>query len=87
MSESVCPSGSQKKTSHNLRLMCGNVLDLCRSTAASGRGFMLDPQQLQTAMSLYTSDVCALVMVEETGAATSSREGETQYGNVHCCLP
>ena len=56
--------------------MCGSVLDLCRSTAASGRGFTLDPQQLQTAMSLYTSDVCALVMVEETGPVTSSREGE-----------
>ena len=52
--------------------MCGSVLDLCRSTAASGRGFTLDPQQLQTAMSLYTSDVCALVMVEETGPVTSS---------------
>lgn len=71
------------KTSHNLRLMCGSVLALCHGNQGSvpeGR-FRLDPQRLQTAMSLYTSDLSALVVVEESGSGTLSgtREGEAPF--------
>ena len=54
--------GAQKKTMHNVRVMCGDFLDLCRHKhnlthpAAS-------PERLLTAMSLYSSKLSALVLM------------------------
>ncbi len=52
--------GAQMKQSHNLRLICADVLDLCRLPATRQR---LDPQRLQMALSLYSSNLSGLVLL------------------------
>ncbi|XP_077995814.1 ferry endosomal RAB5 effector complex subunit 3-like [Glandiceps talaboti] len=56
--------GAQMKTMHNLRLMCVDVLDLCRhKTHKVGSTILPSPQRLQTAMSLYSNSLCGLVLL------------------------
>ncbi|XP_061175241.1 protein C12orf4 homolog [Saccostrea echinata] len=56
--------GAQMKTTHNLRLLCTDVLDLCRHKAHTVGGMLIpQPQRLQTAMSLYSNDLCAMIMM------------------------
>ncbi|XP_048758931.1 protein C12orf4 homolog [Ostrea edulis] len=56
--------GAQMKTTHNLRLLCTDVLDLCRHKTHTVGGMVIpQPQRLQTAMSLYSNDLCALIMM------------------------
>ncbi|XP_064617462.1 protein C12orf4 homolog [Liolophura sinensis] len=56
--------GAQMKTTHNLRLLCMDVLDLCRHQAVTIGGVMVpQPQRLQTAMSLYSNSLCGLVLL------------------------
>lgn len=56
--------GAQLKTSHNLRLMSMDVLDLCRHKPVRARGrLMPQPQRLQSAMSLYSNSLSALVLM------------------------
>lgn len=57
--------GSQKKTMHNVRIIRGDFLSLCKHK----RGGMGDigagpnPERLQTAMSLYSSKLSAIIMM------------------------
>jgi len=53
--------GAQMKQMHNLRLVAANVLDLCRYT--SGEEAL--PQRLQTSMSLYSNNLCGLVILTD----------------------
>ncbi|XP_071831310.1 FERRY endosomal RAB5 effector complex subunit 3-like [Apostichopus japonicus] len=56
--------GSQLKTIYNLRLMSMDVLDLCRHRPSrSGGRLMPQPQRLQSAMSLYSNSLSALVLL------------------------
>eukprot|EP00118_Oscarella_pearsei_P003682 m.15328 g.15328 ORF g.15328 m.15328 type:complete len:567 (+) comp26306_c0_seq1:1470-3170(+) len=56
--------GAQLKAEHNLRLLCCNVLDLCRhKTTTVGGAIVAHPQRLQTAMSLYSSSLSGLVLL------------------------
>lgn len=56
--------GAQMKTTHNLRLLCTDILDLCRHKTHTVGGMVIpQPQRLQTAMSLYSNDLCALIMM------------------------
>ena len=55
--------GAQKKTMHNIRLLCGNPLDLCRHKRGTSGGVMPNPERLQTAMSLYSDKLSALVLM------------------------
>lgn len=49
---------------HNIRLLCGNPLDLCRhKRGMSGGGVFPNPERLQTAMSLYSDKLSALVLM------------------------
>ena len=49
---------------HNIRLLCGNPLDLCRhKRSVSGGGVIANPERLQTAMSLYSDKLSALVLM------------------------
>lgn len=49
---------------HNIRLLCGNPLDLCRhKRGLSGGGVFPNPERLQTAMSLYSDKLSALVLM------------------------
>lgn len=54
--------GSQLKVTHNLRLLSANVLDFCRHKSFS-ENLVLQPQRLQTAMSLYSNSLSGLVLL------------------------
>jgi len=65
--------GSQMKQMHNLRVSAANVLDLCRYS--SGEEAL--PQRLQTSMSLYSNNLCGLVLLTDHRVqAVSGQEGE-----------
>ena len=51
--------GAQMKQTHNLRLICADVLDLCRLPLLDPN----DPQRLQMALSLYSSNLSGLVLL------------------------
>uniref|UniRef100_A0A4W5JPC3 FERRY endosomal RAB5 effector complex subunit 3 n=1 Tax=Hucho hucho TaxID=62062 RepID=A0A4W5JPC3_9TELE len=53
--------GAQLKTMHNLRLVRANVLDFCKHRRHGSRGTKL--RRLQTALSLYSSSLCGLVLL------------------------
>jgi len=53
--------GAQMKQMHNLRVSAGKVLDLCRYSA----GEEALPQRLQTSMSLYSNNLCGLVLLTD----------------------
>ncbi|KAK6170121.1 hypothetical protein SNE40_018593 [Patella caerulea] len=56
--------GAQMKTTHNIRLLCTDVLDLCRHKTHTVGGVVIpQPQRLQTAMSLYSNSLCGLIML------------------------
>ncbi|XP_041363470.1 protein C12orf4 homolog [Gigantopelta aegis] len=56
--------GAQMKTTHNLRLVCTDVLDFCRHKPHTVGGVMIpEPQRLQTAMSLYSTSLCGLILL------------------------
>ncbi|KAM6946486.1 ferry endosomal RAB5 effector complex subunit 3 [Aplochiton taeniatus] len=53
--------GAQLKTMHNLRLLRADVLDFCKHRRHGSGGAKL--RRLQTAMSLYSSSLCGLVLL------------------------
>ncbi|CAM9158103.1 unnamed protein product, partial [Lampetra planeri] len=53
--------GAQLKTMHNLRLVRADVLDFCKHRRHGGSGAKL--RRLQTALSLYSSSLCGLVLL------------------------
>uniref|UniRef100_A0A4W5Q0S7 FERRY endosomal RAB5 effector complex subunit 3 n=1 Tax=Hucho hucho TaxID=62062 RepID=A0A4W5Q0S7_9TELE len=53
--------GAQLKTMHNLRLVRANVLDFCKHRRHGSSGTKL--RRLQTALSLYSSSLCGLVLL------------------------
>ena len=67
--------GAQMKQSHNLRLICADVLDLCRPPLSTSN----DPQRLQMALSLYSSNLSGLVLlVDDRLSAYTGMEKEFQ---------
>ena len=56
--------GSQMKQMHNIRILTGDVLDFCR-TKKSDSGMDPTPQRLQTALGLYSNDLCGLVLLSD----------------------
>ncbi|GFO41789.1 protein c12orf4 homolog [Plakobranchus ocellatus] len=56
--------GAQMKTTHNLRLLCADILELCKHKPHTVGGVVVpQPQRLQTAMSLYSNSLCGMVML------------------------
>ncbi|XP_012677776.1 protein C12orf4 homolog [Clupea harengus] len=53
--------GAQLKTMHNLRLVRSDVLELCKHRQHGSSGVKL--RRLQTALSLYSSSLCGLVLL------------------------
>ncbi|XP_054475969.1 protein C12orf4 homolog [Anoplopoma fimbria] len=53
--------GAQLKTMHNLRLVRSDVLDFCKHRRHGSGGAKL--RRLQTALSLYSSSLCGLVLL------------------------
>lgn len=65
--------GAQMKQSHNLRLISADVLDLCRLPLTSRN----DPQRLQMALSLYSTNQSGLVLlVDDRISAYTGMEKE-----------
>lgn len=60
--------GAQMKQMHNLRLVAANILDLCKYP--SGEEAL--PQRLQTSMSLYSNNLCGLVILSDSKLMTNS---------------
>ncbi|XP_076277371.1 FERRY endosomal RAB5 effector complex subunit 3 [Lasioglossum baleicum] len=56
--------GSQMKQMHNIRILTGDVLDFCR-IKKSESGMDPTPQRLQTALGLYSNDLCGLVLLSD----------------------
>lgn len=56
--------GHQMKTMHNIRIICGDVLGLCRHTVTFvGGNLVPQPHRMQTAMSLYSQSLSAMVLL------------------------
>ncbi|XP_012277671.1 protein C12orf4 homolog isoform X2 [Orussus abietinus] len=56
--------GSQMKQMHNIRILTGDVLDFCR-IRHNDSGMDPTPQRLQTALGLYSNDLCGLVILSD----------------------
>lgn len=54
--------GAQLKTTHNLRLTSGNILDVCRNKFGLSLS-LPTPQRIQTAMSMYSNHLSGLVLL------------------------
>ena len=61
--------GAQLKTTHNLRLIRCDILEYCRDRFKYGANLsgdimdLVEPQSILTAMSLYTENLCGLVLL------------------------
>merc|ERR1719228_1981712 len=53
--------GAQMKQMHNLRVSAAKILDLCKYS--SGEEAL--PQRLQTSMSLYSNNLCGIVLLTD----------------------
>ena len=54
--------GAQMKQMHNLRIVAADALDLCRYPNVTEESL---PQRLQTSMSLYSNNLCGLVLLTD----------------------
>ncbi len=61
--------GAQMKQMHNLRLVAADPLDLCRYPEAQEEAL---PKRLQTSMSLYSNNLCGLVLLTDDRLSTFS---------------
>ena len=56
--------GNQMKSMHNIRLVCRDILDYCRcKSAVIGGSMVANPQRLQTAMTLYSENLSAMIFL------------------------
>ncbi|KAM8821697.1 ferry endosomal RAB5 effector complex subunit 3 [Eudromia elegans] len=62
--------GAQLKTMHNLRLLRANTLDFCKHKRNHRSGVKL--HRLQTAMSLYSTSLCGLVLLVDNRISSYS---------------
>lgn len=65
--------GSQMKQMHNIRILSADVLEFCRvKPQASSGGLDPQPQRLQTALALYSNDLCGLVLLTDSHVGSYS---------------
>ena len=75
-------AGSQKKTMHNIRIIRGDPLSFCkhkRGAMGMEGGGGPNPERLQTAMSLYSDKLSAIVMMVDgrVNSLVGLKEGES----------
>eukprot|EP01147_Barroeca_monosierra_P000540 gene540-3858_t len=58
--------GTQKKVEHNLRLISGDIIDMCGVEAHAKTVDETKAQRLVTSMSLYSTDLRAVVIIVDT---------------------
>ncbi|CAB4055774.1 unnamed protein product [Lepeophtheirus salmonis] len=75
--------GAQMKQMHNLRLVAADVLDLCRYPAIPKDDSSSSlPQRLQTSMSLYSNNICGVVLLDNKDLdALLNRSNEYHFAN------
>ena len=83
---SLSSKGAQNKKMHNIRLLCGDPLDLCRhkpttSSLRGGGGVSPSPERLQTAMTLYSTQLSALVVMVDgrVNSLVGMKEGVLEH--------
>lgn len=65
--------GNQMKSMHNIRLVCRDMLDYCQcKTTFIGGSMVPQPQRLQTAMTLYSESLSALILLVDDRLHTST---------------
>ncbi|CAB0028592.1 unnamed protein product [Trichogramma brassicae] len=64
--------GSQMKQMHNIRILTGDVLDFCRTKHSDSESADPTPQRLQTALGLYSNDLCGLVLLSDNNLGSYS---------------
>ena len=65
--------GNQMKSMHNIRLVCRDILDYCHCKSVFVGGNMLaDPQRLQTAMTLYSENLSAMIFLVDDKLCNST---------------
>lgn len=76
----IFPTGAQLKTMHNLRLLRADMLDFCKHKRNHRSGVKL--HRLQTAMSLYSTSLCGLVLLVDNRISSYSgiKRGESSNG-------
>lgn len=63
--------GTQLKTTHNLRLVCSDILATCKSKFSPSLS-LPTPQRIHTAMSLYSSSLSGLVLLADADFSINS---------------
>ena len=86
----VC-TGSQKKSTHNVRVMRGDPLSLCKHKTAGCVGDVgPNPERLQTAMSLYSDKLSALVITVDgrinSHGSSGLKDGQSNGSSIVCIL-
>ncbi|EGD74897.1 hypothetical protein PTSG_07125 [Salpingoeca rosetta] len=64
--------GTQKKVEHNLRLISGNIIDTCGVEAHARTAMESKAKRLATAMSLYSTELRAVVIIVDTRLSSYS---------------
>ncbi|KAK9497646.1 hypothetical protein O3M35_004335 [Rhynocoris fuscipes] len=78
--------GSQMKHMYNIRLLSADVLDFCKPRTSPSGNVEPQPQRLQTALALYSNDLCGIVLLSDNHLGNFS--GITKdLINVCECLP
>lgn len=64
--------GSQMKQMHNIRIMSADILDFCRLQLQTSDVSNPSPHRLQTALGLYSNDLCGLVLLNDNNELCES---------------
>lgn len=67
--------GSQMKQMHNIRILSADVLDFCQLRCSTSGTADPQPQRLQTALGLYSNDLCGLVLLSDSNLGSFSSSG------------
>ncbi len=73
--------GAQEKSSHNLRLLCGDLATFCQHADGDGNveetKLKLTPQHIQSALSVYTTNISAIIVTvdQEINTIMGPKEG------------
>lgn len=71
--------GSQLKQMHNIRILSTDVMDLCSTWEKLGPRVEPAPHMLQTALALYSNDLCGLVLMTDNHVDSYSKSLKGQF--------
>ncbi|CAF0870066.1 unnamed protein product [Adineta ricciae] len=75
--------GAQLKSMYNLRLIRCDMLDYCRiKTSKKDNKILVEPQRLQTLMSLYSNALCGLVLLVPKRIRLTTADVKEEFASV-----